>query len=105
MRETEPLGVTRKASQTPDVLMPEDHIVAIFAAWPAPIPPQYTIRLPIVCKIGSARVKASEVPPTMNVNVPATAPPTPPETGASSVKIIFADEILVRLLRASDNRQ
>ena len=32
-----------------------------------------------------ARVKACVLPPTMKVSVPAAAPPTPPDTGASSI--------------------
>src|SRR4051812_45563907 len=34
--------------------------------------------------MGSARANASALPPTMKVSVPAFAPPTPPDTGASS---------------------
>src|ERR1700684_4107651 len=57
----------------------------ILAAWPAPAPPQWTMRLPIFSRIGFARANASSEPPHMKVSVPPLAPPTPPETGASRV--------------------
>ncbi len=38
-------------------------------------------------RIGFARANASSEPPHMKVSVPAVAPPTPPETGASSVSM------------------
>src|SRR5271156_3704567 len=43
------------------------------------------MRLPIASSSGLARAKASSAPPAMKVSVPPLAPPTPPETGASSV--------------------
>ena len=41
------------------------------------------MRLPIACRIGSAWANAPALPPAMKVSVPACAPPTPPDTGAS----------------------
>jgi len=41
--------------------------------------------LPIFCSTGFALSNAATDPPTMNVSVPASAPPTPPDTGASTV--------------------
>ena len=46
--------------------------------------------LPISCRIESARSNARSLPPTMKVSVPAVAPPTPPDTGASSIIRPFA---------------
>jgi hypothetical protein len=37
----------------------------------------------MISKSGLAVAKAASLPPTMKVSVPAAAPPTPPETGAS----------------------
>ena len=34
-----------------------------------------------------SRSPPTHLPPTMNVNVPASAPPTPPDTGASTMRI------------------
>ena len=62
---------------------PRIMLLQILAACPAPAPPQWTIRLPILLRIGSPAAKASAVPPTMKVSVPAAAPPVPPDTGAS----------------------
>src|SRR4051794_8376426 len=64
--------------------MPRIILLQIFAACPAPASPQWTTRLPICARIGSARAKASALPPAMKVSVAAFAPPTPPDTGASS---------------------
>lgn len=58
-------------------------LLQIFAAWPAPAPPQCTAFLPITESSGSARANAASSPPAMKVRVPASAPTTPPETGAS----------------------
>ena len=58
-------------------------LLQIFAAWPAPASPQWTMRPAIGLRIGSALAKASALPPAMKVSVPAAAPPVPPETGAS----------------------
>ena len=64
-------------------------LLQIFAACPLPAPPACTMVLPIFCRIDSARVKACALPPTMKVSVAALAPPTPPETGASSINSPF----------------
>ena len=60
-------------------------LLQILAAWPLPAPPAWTMVLPMVSRIGLARSKAASLPPTMKVSVPACAPPTPPDTGASSM--------------------
>ena len=59
-------------------------LLQIFAACPAPAPPQCTARAPITSKSGRAFSNASGLPPAMKVSVPAAAPPVPPETGAST---------------------
>ena len=41
--------------------------------------------LPMPCSTGRARSSASAAPPTMKVSVPAAAPATPPDTGASII--------------------
>ena len=52
---------------------------------PVPFPPQCTMFAPIAPRYGWALENAESVPPTINVSVPASAPPTPPETGASII--------------------
>ena len=66
------------------MLMPRIMLLQILAACPAPASPQWTTRLPIASRIGLALAKASWLPPAMKVSVAAFAPPTPPDTGASS---------------------
>ena len=51
-------------------------------------------------RIGLPRAKACSVPPTMKVSVAALAPPTPPETGASSVAMPRAAAKRMRLAGA-----
>ena len=46
--------------------------------------------LPMACRIALAASKSRGSPPTMKVSVPASAPPTPPETGASTMGQPFA---------------
>src|SRR5512139_3328127 len=64
--------------------MPRIILLQIFAAWPAPAPPQCTIFLPIFSSTGFAAANALSSPPHMKVSVAALAPPVPPETGAST---------------------
>ena len=59
-------------------------LLQIFAAWPMPSPPQCTTRAPMISSRGRTRSKTSSGAPTMNASVPAVAPTTPPETGASA---------------------
>src|SRR5580692_8574377 len=60
-------------------------LLQIFATWPFPASPQCTMRLPMRSSTGLPRANACAEPPTMKVSVAALAPPTPPDTGASSV--------------------
>ena len=60
-------------------------LLQIFAAWPLPEGPAWITVLPIASSSGLAHVNAASAPPTMNVSVPACAPATPPDTGASSI--------------------
>ncbi|MNG35438.1 hypothetical protein D3C84_1221680 [compost metagenome] len=46
--------------------------------------------LPMAERIGRAWSNTLTGPPTMNVRVPAVAPPVPPETGASSIELPWA---------------
>ncbi len=55
------------------------------AACPAPLAPAWITVLPIAASTGCARAKASSLPPTMKVSVPADAAAIPPETGASTM--------------------
>ncbi len=77
-------------------------LLQIFADWPAPAPPQWTMRLPIVSRIGLAAAKASASPPHMKVSVAPFAPPTPPETGASTEMRPAPRGKLMRLAGAFD---
>ena len=65
-------------------------LLQIFAAWPLPGPPACTMVLPMASRIDERASKARALPPTMKVSVPACAPPTPPETGASIISMSFA---------------
>ena len=67
------------------MLMASIMLLQIFAACPAPGPPACTMFFPIACSTGSPRANAASLPPTMKVSVAAAAPPTPPDTGASSI--------------------
>ena len=77
-------SASAKPSHTAIIEIPRIMLLQIFAAWPAPTEPAWTMVLPIFSRIGRARAKASASPPTMKVSVPAAAPPTPPDTGAST---------------------
>ncbi len=61
-------------------------LLQIFAACPAPGPPQCTAFLPMAPRSGSAAANSASPPPAMKVSVAASAPTTPPETGASSAR-------------------
>ena len=52
------------------------------ATWPLPAGPT-SIGRPIACSTGSAFEKSCTLPPAMMARVPASAPATPPDTGAS----------------------
>ena len=61
-------------------------LLQTFAAWPSPAPPQCTTRRPIASSSGRAASKSSSEPPTMKASVAFSAPTTPPETGASTLR-------------------
>src|SRR5882724_4190946 len=73
------------ASHTPIMEMPRIRLLQIFAACPLPGPPAWITALPIFSRMGRAAAKAVPLPPTMKVSVAASAPATPPDTGASSI--------------------
>ena len=73
-----------KASHVTIIVAPNIMLLHILAAWPAPAFPQCTALLPMISNNGSTKRNASSVPPAMNVNLPLSAPVTPPETGAST---------------------
>src|SRR5450830_1724656 len=72
---------------------------ATLAVWPSPLPPTRVMFLPMFWSNGSARSKVCGSPPTMMLKVPALAPTSPPDTGASRycapVWLILAANALV----------
>src|SRR5882757_3779090 len=64
--------------------IPKIMLLQIFAACPAPAPPQCTIFLPIFSSTGLAAENALSSPPHIKVSVAPLAPPVPPDTGAST---------------------
>ena len=74
-----------KASATAIMEMPRIMLLQTLAAWPLPGAPAWTMVRPMAAKTGLARAKAAAEPPAMKVSVAASAPATPPETGASSI--------------------
>ena len=78
------------ASQVPAIWMPSSMLLHIFTAWPAPEAPAWKTFFPINWSSGRAVSRSPSEPPTMKVSVPASAPPVPPETGASSMPMPFA---------------
>ena len=82
-------GRASRPARTPrtrrSCVMPRIMLLQILAAWPAPASPQCTTRLPIASRIGLAALEGVlAARRTMKVSVAASAPPTPPDTGASS---------------------
>ncbi len=73
------------ASATPTMEMPSSMLLQIFATWPVPAPPQCTMFLPMWARVGLMVSNSAGSAPTMNVRVPASAPPVPPDTGASAM--------------------
>src|SRR6185369_12938677 len=57
--------------------------LATLVVWPSPLPPTSVMFLPMRSNKGLIRSKAASGPPTMMVRLPAFAPTSPPETGAS----------------------
>ena len=57
---------------------------ASFVTLPAPGPPMSSALLPMHWKAGISRSKSAWSPPHMMARVPAMAPGSPPETGAST---------------------
>jgi hypothetical protein len=71
------------ASATVSTPTPVTIWLAALATCPAPESPTCTMFLPMQAKAGRAVRKRRSLPPTMIDSVPATAPTSPPETGAS----------------------
>ena len=61
-----------------------------FTTWPAPFGPTWTMVLPMAWSTGRQRSNTASSPPTMIASVPAFAPISPPEMGASSMSTPFA---------------
>ncbi len=78
------LAANTNASLAPSRLMATRIWLHSFASCPCPDGPMCVTRLPIAWNTGSARSNGAASPPTMIVRVPAMAPASPPETGASS---------------------
>src|SRR5882672_1892274 len=77
------LSARTNASHTPIMEMPRIRLLQILAACPLPGAPAWITALPILSRIGRAAAKAFSLPPTIKVSVAASAPATPPDTGAS----------------------
>jgi hypothetical protein len=65
------------ASAVPTILIANNMLLQILAAWPDPTGPQYTMFLPTCSSIALALGNCSSGPPTMKVKVPALAAITP----------------------------
>ncbi|MNS26471.1 hypothetical protein D3C72_583980 [compost metagenome] len=63
--------------------MASSMLLHILAIWPAPSAPAWNRFCPMQARMGLAASKSADSPPTIKVRVPAAAPVTPPETGAS----------------------
>src|SRR5690554_4864186 len=72
-----------KASAVPDINTPNSMLLHIFATCPAPCSPARNTDFPMHSSNGRASSTSALSPPQIKVNVPALAPATPPETGAS----------------------
>src|SRR6185503_15140535 len=82
--ESPSFSARRNASDTAIIDTPRIMLLQILAACPAPTSPQWMTRLPTTpSRNGLAASNAALLPPHMMVSVPALAPLTPPETGAS----------------------
>ena len=77
------LLVSTSASASPLMLAATQIWLASFVKPPAPTSPHNTADAPVASNIGAARSNAAWVPPTMMASVPAIAPGSPPDTGAS----------------------
>jgi hypothetical protein len=73
------------ASAAPIIEMPSSRLLQILAACPVPESPQCTMFLPMWARIGPIRSNNASAAPTMKVKLPLSAPPVPPETGASAI--------------------
>src|SRR3546814_21155784 len=60
---------------------PRSMLLQIFAPCPAPASPAWITALPILARLGWLRAKPSQVPPPMQVRVPAMAAALPPQHG------------------------
>lgn len=76
----------RSDSVMPIMLLHARIWLHILVCCPAPGPPMCLIVLPMSSRYGAAFNMASSVPPHMMDSVPALAPTSPPETGASIAK-------------------
>mmetsp|Transcript_42774 Transcript_42774/g.108194 ORF Transcript_42774/g.108194 Transcript_42774/m.108194 type:complete len:239 (+) Transcript_42774:234-950(+) len=75
-----------RPSEMPAIWIASTRLLHSLAAWPLPDGPQWTTRFPMTASTGSAAAMASCLPPHMKVSVPAAAPATPPDTGASIMR-------------------
>eukprot|EP00834_Sanchytrium_tribonematis_P007889 NODE_796_length_3843_cov_1.418269.p4 type:complete len:167 gc:universal NODE_796_length_3843_cov_1.418269:1788-1288(-) len=74
-----------RVSLTATIVVPKSMLLHTFATDPRPASPQCIMFFPIVNKIGLASdSNISALPPTIKVRDAASAPPTPPDTGASN---------------------
>ena len=75
---------TRITSELARKCVAESRLLSAFSACPAPTGPAWTTFPPTASKIGRHVSRSASAPPHMIVSVPASAPTTPPETGAST---------------------
>src|SRR6266850_3813189 len=73
------------ASAVPIMEIPSSRLLQILATCPVPEPPQCTMFLPMWARIGRMRSNNESSAPTMKVKLPLSAPPVPPDTGASAI--------------------
>ena len=83
-----------KISEVATRIVAPSKLFNALTAWPDPTGPTCTTLVPIRLSNGSARAKSAASPPAMIASLPDSAPPIPPETGASIKVIPCCFEIL-----------
>ncbi|KAH1014615.1 hypothetical protein HUJ05_012462 [Dendroctonus ponderosae] len=68
--------------------LPKIKLLHSFVIWPAPESPQNRTFAPICNSTGSTSLQSPSSPPTIKHSVPACAPTTPPDTGASKKRTL-----------------
>jgi hypothetical protein len=76
---------TSIASELTSRWVADSKLLSAFSAWPAPTGPTCSTRLPRTSSIRRTAATGSSAPPAVIIRLPATAPRTPPDTGASTI--------------------